>query len=425
MERDRILISQKNKLMLSLSLGTIMLSLIVHVLHRKFELFGHAMMMGEAVAVPDIQDFATANNVLFLIPIIFLAVAVYYYVKQNNHPSIPLLNTLALTFASISIISGGGGTVEFHFSIFMVVTIISYYENIMLTLVSTVVFAVQHIVGFFLVPELVFGVSEYSLLMMIIHAVFLILTSSAATLQILSKQKITNALEAEKSKKQAEAETLLKTLKTLSIELEHTSSVVSEQSEHTIVSNNEMIASFKEVSSGLEVQNESLNNMETNIHDISEMIQHNSQASTVLNERATTTEQHVRNNQSNLELLFNQIRIVSDSINKATTTMQSLNESSHQVGEITTTIQGISSQTNLLALNASIEAARAGEYGRGFAVVASEIRKLAEQSEHATEEIRIILSKIQFESNESVKQIEDGKEAVGNTVGLAETSVRL
>lgn len=50
-------------------------------------------------------------------------------------------------------------------------------------------------------------------------------------------------------------------------------------------------------------------------------------------------------------------------------------------------IDGIAHQTNILALNAAVEAARAGEYGKGFAVVASEVRKLAEHSKVAANEI--------------------------------------
>jgi methyl-accepting chemotaxis protein len=82
-----------------------------------------------------------------------------------------------------------------------------------------------------------------------------------------------------------------------------------------------------------------------------------------------------------------------------------LNDRTLEIGAILDTISAISVQTNLLALNASIEAARAGEHGRGFAVVADEIRKLAEQSSKAAEEVKGIVLNIQKDGTESVNSM--------------------
>ena len=82
------------------------------------------------------------------------------------------------------------------------------------------------------------------------------------------------------------------------------------------------------------------------------------------------------------------------------------NETIRKIGLVTEFISGIAKQTNLLALNASIEAARAGEHGKGFSVVAEEIRKLAEQSKGAVEQINSIIELIINSSNENVQSAE-------------------
>jgi methyl-accepting chemotaxis protein len=99
--------------------------------------------------------------------------------------------------------------------------------------------------------------------------------------------------------------------------------------------------------------------------------------------------------------------------------MTSLAQRSEEIGKVVNVIQEISEQTNLLALNAAIEAARAGEHGRGFAVVAGEVRRLAERTKGATEEIAGTIRSIQDETRATLQVMEDSRLAV--ETGMGET----
>ncbi|KTS18868.1 MULTISPECIES: methyl-accepting chemotaxis protein [Pantoea] len=94
-------------------------------------------------------------------------------------------------------------------------------------------------------------------------------------------------------------------------------------------------------------------------------------------------------------------------VGEVVTTMQGISGSSKKIAEITSVINGIAFQTNILALNAAVEAARAGEQGRGFAVVASEVRNLAQRSAGAAKEIATLIE-------DSVSRVEKGSELVSS-----------
>jgi methyl-accepting chemotaxis protein len=85
-----------------------------------------------------------------------------------------------------------------------------------------------------------------------------------------------------------------------------------------------------------------------------------------------------------------------------------LEHASETITNFVETIQGLARQTNLLALNAAIEAARAGEHGRGFAVVAEEVRKLADGSARAADEVATTVQQIRKQIESVVRTMEVG-----------------
>jgi methyl-accepting chemotaxis protein len=107
-------------------------------------------------------------------------------------------------------------------------------------------------------------------------------------------------------------------------------------------------------------------------------------------------------------------------VSQVVDTMASIAESSRQIVNIISVIDGIAFQTNILALNAAVEAARAGEQGRGFAVVASEVRSLAQRSAAAAKEIKGLI-------DDSVAKVDSGSKLVeeaGTTMKNVVDSVR-
>ena len=171
-------------------------------------------------------------------------------------------------------------------------------------------------------------------------------------------------------------------------------------SEQIALAMNNVQDGFEQQSNKLTKSFKSLQKVSNNIHSISDntvkvtaSAQNAVNAAEVGHDIVVSTQQQM----SNIEGTFN--RLSSD--------IGTVNTYANEINEIVNVITSIADQTNLLALNASIEAARAGEHGKGFAVVAEEVRKLAEQTNNSSIQVKEIITAIQRESSKSVESMKD------------------
>jgi len=195
-------------------------------------------------------------------------------------------------------------------------------------------------------------------------------------------------------------------------------------SEQLAASSGEISTSMLEISSGAEQQAARLNEAGAASQELRAAASENAASAAsvaALGEQIrAVAERHRGDVQGAIAALLDVRTVVRESAAEVTT----LARASEAVDEFVTLVKRIASQTNLLALNAAIEAARAGEHGRGFAVVAEEVRKLADESASAAEQVSETLQQLREQVARAARTMEDGVIKVQGVESVSQGAAR-
>ena len=185
---------------------------------------------------------------------------------------------------------------------------------------------------------------------------------------------------------------------------------------------NEILASSAQMIKGADEQQNHINNITSAVDEIAvsmQQVANNAEAAARASQKATEAAQK---GEKSVEETIRGMHRIRNTVQVTSKKIKNLGDRSIEINDIITTIDEIARQTTILALNAAIEAARAGEHGRGFGVVAEEVRKLADRSSKATQDIADLIKGIQAETNEAVRTMEEGTREVEEGTRLADVA---
>lgn len=184
----------------------------------------------------------------------------------------------------------------------------------------------------------------------------------------------------------------VKKLNTISEDLLLSSTNTNDQSRDLMDTSEMQAASMEELNATVDEMARASTDIAENVTSLAGIVTDTHKLGELINTSMGETVDVSQKGIQDMERLNLSISEVEDSVVSLKDAVVEVDSQANKIVEIINMIDDIANQTNLLSLNASIEASRAGEAGAGFAIVATEIRKLAEQSKKAADEIAEIIN---------------------------------